>query len=116
MGTKATNDNDGGRFTMHEAWAQMSRNGYFAKIGRQSLSYDDGRILSESSWTPTGIWHDAVKLGFENRANTLHLALAYNQSREKTNEGSYYEPVGQPYQNMQTLWYQYRVDALKKSQ
>lgn len=107
-GQKRQNDNDGGRFTMHEAWAQLSRNGYFAKIGRQSLSYDDGRILSESGWTPTGIWHDAVKLGYENRANTLHLSFAYNQSREKTNEGTYYEPVGQPYQNMQTLWYQYR--------
>lgn len=110
-GQKRQNDNDGARFTMHEAWAQMSRNGYFAKIGRQSLSYDDGRILSESSWTPTGIWHDAVKFGFENQFNTLHVALAYNQSREKTNEGSFYEPVGQPYQNMQTLWYQHRTSS-----
>lgn len=107
-GQKRQNDNDGGRFTMHEAWAQMRHNGFFAKIGRQSLSYDDGRILSESNWTPTGIWHDAVKLGYENPQHTLHLSFAYNQSREKTNEGTFYEPVGQPYQNMQTLWYQYR--------
>ena len=107
-GQKRQNDNDGGRFTMHEAWAQMRHDGFFAKIGRQSLSYDDGRILSESSWTPTGIWHDALKVGYENPFNTLHLAFAYNQSREKTNEGTYYEAVGQPYQNMQTLWYQYR--------
>ncbi|WP_298646863.1 alginate export family protein [uncultured Proteiniphilum sp.] len=107
-GQKRQNDNDGSRFTMHEAWAQMIHNGFFAKIGRQSLSYDDGRILSESSWTPTGIWHDALKVGYENAMNTLHLAFAYNQSGEKTNEGTFYEPVGQPYQNMQTLWYQYR--------
>ncbi len=107
-GQKRQNDNEGSRFTMHEAWAQLSKNGYFAKIGRQSLSYDDGRILSESSWTPTGIWHDAVKLGYENSKNKLHLIVAYNQSSEKTNEGAYYLPVGQPYQNMQTLWYQYR--------
>lgn len=107
-GQKRQNDNDGARTTMHEAWAQMRHDGFFAKIGRQSLSYDDGRILSESSWTPTGIWHDAVKLGYENPMNTIHLALAYNQSREKTNEGTFYEPVGQPYQNMQMAWYQYR--------
>ncbi len=106
-GQKKQQDNDGGRFTMHEAWAQMKHNGLFAKIGRQSLSYDDGRILSESSWTPTGIWHDALKLGYENDLNTLHLIFAYNQSREKTNEGTYYEALGQPYQNMQTLWYQF---------
>lgn len=107
-GQKRQNDNDGVRTTMHEAWAQMRHDGFFAKIGRQSLSYDDGRILSESSWTPTGIWHDAVKVGYENPMNTLHLAFAYNQSREKTNEGTFYDPVGQPYQNMQMAWYQYR--------
>ena len=107
-GQKRQNDNEGSRFTMHEAWAQMKRNGYFAKIGRQSLNYDDGRILSESNWTPTGIWHDALKLGYENPKNTLHLVLAYNQSAEITNQGNYYIPVGQPYQNMQTVWYQYR--------
>lgn len=38
-----------------EAWAQMRHDGFFTKIGRQPLSYDDGRILSESSWTPTGM-------------------------------------------------------------
>ena len=107
-GQKRQNDNDGARTTMHEAWAQMRHDGFFAKIGRQSLNYDDGRILSESSWTSTGIWHDAVKLGYENPMNTLHLAFAYNQSREKTNEGTFYEVVGQPYQNMQMAWYQYR--------
>lgn len=106
-GQKKQNDNEGGRFTMHEAWAELRHNGLFAKIGRQSLNYDDGRILSESSWTPTGIWHDAVKLGYDNDLHTMHLILAYNQSGEKTNAGTFYEPVGQPYQNMQTLWYQY---------
>jgi len=110
-GQKPQNDNDGRYFTMHEAWAQMSKNGYFAKIGRQSLSYDDGRILSESSWTPTGIWHDAVKLGYEDVQNTLHLILAYNQSRVITNQGTYYEAIGQPYQNMQAAWYQYRASS-----
>lgn len=110
-GQKGQNDKDGSRFTMHEAWAQLSHNGFFAKIGRQSLNYDDGRILSISNWTPTGIWHDALKLGYESPQNTLHLILAYNQSREVTNEGSYYEAIGQPYQNMQTVWYQHRTPS-----
>lgn len=109
-GQKVQNDNEGNRFTLNEAWAQIKYNEFFAKIGRQSLNYDDGRILSVSNWTPTGIWHDALKLGFENKLNTFHLILAYNQSRELTNSGTYYFPVGQPYQNMQTIWYQYHND------
>lgn len=107
-GQKPQNDADGRYFTMNEAWAQISRNGFFARVGRQSLNYDDGRILSVSNWTPTGIWHDALKLGYENKNNTFHLMLAYNQSRMKTNEGTHYIPIGQPYQNLQGAWYQYR--------
>ena len=107
-GQKTQNDNEGERFTLNEAWAQVKHNDFFARIGRQPLNYDDGRILSVSNWTPTGIWHDALKVGFENKFNTLHLILAYNQSRILTNSGNYYDAIGQPYQNMQTLWYQYR--------
>ncbi|MBF6596894.1 MAG: alginate export family protein [Fermentimonas sp.] len=106
-GQKPQNDNEGNRFTLNEAWAQITHNEFFVKVGRQSLNYDDGRILSVSNWTPTGIWHDALKLGYENELNTLHLILAYNQSREVTNSGTFYFPIGQPYQNMQTIWYQY---------
>lgn len=107
-GQKKQNDNDGGRFTMNEAWGQLTYNNFFAKVGRQSLNYDDGRILSVSNWTPTGIWHDALKLGYEDNINTLHFILAYNQSRELTNQGTFYEATGQPYQNMQTVWYQFQ--------
>ena len=110
-GQKRQNDNDGSRFTMNEAWGQLSYNNFFTRIGRQSLNYDDGRILSVSNWTPTGIWHDALKLGYEDNLNTLHLILAYNQSRELTNAGTFYEATGQPYQNMQTLWYQFHNNS-----
>lgn len=106
-GQKLQNDNDGSRFTLNEAWGQLTHNNFFARVGRQSLNYDDGRILSISNWTPTGIWHDAIKLGYEDNLNTLHFILAYNQSRELTNAGTFYEATGQPYQNMQTLWYQF---------
>lgn len=106
-GQKMQNDNDGSRFILNEAWGQLTHNNFFARVGRQSLNYDDGRILSISNWTPTGIWHDAIKLGYEDNLNTLHFILAYNQSRELTNAGTFYEATGQPYQNMQTLWYQF---------
>ena len=95
-GQKMQNDNDGSRFTLNEAWGQLTHNNFFARVGRQSLNYDDGRILSVSNWTPTGIWHDAIKLGYEDNLNTLHFILAYNQSRELTNAGTFYEATGRP--------------------
>lgn len=97
-----------GRFMLNEAWANLDMGGgFFAKIGRQSLVYDDDRILGSLDWNVSGRYHDALKLGYEDASNKLHLILAYNQNREKPFGGTYYETGGQPYKNMQTAWYQY---------
>jgi hypothetical protein len=45
-------------------------------------------------------------MGYSKDLNTLHLILAYNQSDEKINGGNFYSG-GQPYKNMQTLWYHF---------
>lgn len=93
---------------IHEAWAQLnSQNGFFVKIGRQTLVYDDERLLGALDWNTAGRSHDVLKTGFENKSHKIHLALAYNQNAEHINGGSYYNSTGQPYKTMQTLWYQY---------
>lgn len=98
-----------GRFIMNEAWAKLeSKNGLFAQIGRQTLSYDDERILGGLDWNVAGRYHDALKLGYQNNQNQLHLILAFNQNKEKYT-GTYYNTGGQPYKNMQTLWYHYKA-------
>lgn len=104
-GSKKMTDN-AGNFTMNEAWGQITKNGFFAKLGRQSLHYDDGIILSVSEWNQAGKWHDALKAGYQNEQHQIHLILAYNQSSEKTNAGTFYKG-GYPYKNMQTAWYHY---------
>jgi len=97
-----------GRFMLNEAWANFSpANGFFIKFGRQSLAYDDERILGGLDWNVSGRFHDALKMGYENPKNKLHLVLAFNQNSEKQFGGTYYAPGGQPYKKMQTLWYQY---------
>jgi hypothetical protein len=97
-----------GRFMLNEAWANITPGGgFFFKLGRQSLAYDDERILGASDWHVSGRYHDALKLGFENVQNKLHVILAFNQNSEKQFGGTYYAPGGQPYKTMQTLWYQY---------
>lgn len=97
-----------GRFILNEAWAQLDFGyGLFAKLGRQSLIYDDERILGGLDWNIAGRYHDALKLGYENKKNKLHLILAFNQNTETIIDGTYYAPGAQPYKNMQTLWYQH---------
>ena len=55
----------GGSFNLREAWAKGDIKGFFAKLGRQSLSYDDERVIGLDEWSMTGVYHDALKLGYE---------------------------------------------------
>lgn len=97
-----------GDFILNEAWAKLNfNNGFFAQLGRQALSYDDERILGGLDWNVAGRYHDLLKLGYANDLNAIHLSLAFNSNNETVKGGNYYAPGGQPYKNMQTLWYHY---------
>ncbi len=79
-------------------------------MGRQTLSYDDERILGGLDWNVAGRYHDALKLGYESKVHRLHLILAFNQNDEKVLGGTYYKAGGQPYKNMQSAWYRYQAE------
>ena len=97
--------------SIYEAWAKLSTTGgLFAKFGRQSLVYDDERLLGALDWNVNGRSHDAIKLGFENKEHKLHAVLAFNQNEEKRIGGTYYI-AAQPYKTMQTLWYQFNGNS-----
>ncbi|MDR1762791.1 MAG: alginate export family protein [Dysgonamonadaceae bacterium] len=97
-----------GRMMLNEAWANLAfGKGFFLKLGRQTLSYDDDRILGSLDWNVSGRSHDAAKLGYESKTDKLHLIMAFNQNSEKVIGGDYYASGGQPYKQMQTLWYQH---------
>lgn len=97
-----------GSASINEAWAKLKfGEGWFAQIGRQQLAYDDERILGGLDWHVSGNWHDALRLGYENQQNKLHLILAFNQA-SANNRGNFYDgPM--PYKAMQTLWYHYQA-------
>ena len=98
-----------GSFNLYEAWIQLtSRKGFFAKIGRQVLSYDDERIIGSNDWAMTALSHDLVKFGYESKQHKVHLMLAYNQNSESVNGGTEYRNGDKPYKTMQNLWYHYR--------
>ena len=92
---------------MNEAWGQLRfGENFFAKLGRQILSYDDERLFGDLDWNVAGRSHDALKLGYENDRHKLHLILGFNQNGERL-LGTKYANPGQPYKHMQTLWYRY---------
>lgn len=98
-----------GRTTMNEAWAKLQLdNAWFIKIGRQQLSYDNERILGSNDWDINGNWHDALKVGYENGDNKVHVFAAMNRSH--VNRGDYYQG-GMPYKSMQGVWYQHEWQA-----
>ncbi len=92
--------------SVHEAWANMTfKEHFFVKLGRQIISYDDQRVLGALEWHVAGRHHDALKLGYEDEKNKLHLILAYNQNKENVHGNFYDSDMGQPYKTIQTLWY-----------
>ena len=99
-----------GTLSVYEAWLQIrSGNGFFARLGRQNLSYDDQRIFGSDDWAMTGRSHDVLKLGYEGHGHSVHLIGAWNQNPENMNGNSFYTGGLQPYKAMQALWYHYDV-------
>lgn len=98
-----------GRFILNEAWAAFDFNDYwFIQLGRQSLVYDDERILGGLDWNVAGRYHDALKIGFSKNSHQFHGIFAFNQNDENVIGGTFYDSSKTKlYKTMQTLWYHY---------
>lgn len=96
-----------GNMGVEEAWFTLKKGGFFARLGRQKLSYDDQRIIGDDDWAMAPKTHDVLKTGFEGGRHKVHLLLAFNQNNENLDGGTYYVSGGQAYKTMQTLWYHY---------
>lgn len=103
---------DDGAIGVYEAWTQYKTNvGFFVKLGRQNLSYDDQRIFGSDSWSMTGMSHDVLKAGYEGHGHKVHLFGAYNQNAANMDGGSYYAGGYQSYKALEALWYHYDLQA-----
>ena len=105
--------NTAGNITLHEAWARMNfGKGFFAQAGRQELSYDDERLLGAHDWAASGRAHDALRLGWENERNRLHVIVSFNQTGEIVDDilSGKSNTNMRLYKNMQTLWYRFGRD------
>ena len=99
---------EGGLLNVYEAWVQMtSAKGFFFRLGRQNLSYDDQRVFGSDDWAMTARSHDALKFGYEGSGHKLHLFASYNQNASNMSGGTYFTGGLQLYKAMEALWYHY---------
>lgn len=102
---------EGSDLSLYDAWVQMQLPiGFFAKVGRQALAYDDERIFGSDDWSMTGMSHDGLKLGFERWGHKVHLFGAYNQDVDNIDQGGTRFSGGiQPYKSLGSVWYHYDI-------
>ena len=73
-------DDENNSFAVFEAWANINLgSGFSTKLGRQTLDYDDQRILGSVGWTQQGRNHDAALLKYGKDKFHMDLGLAYSQ-------------------------------------
>ena len=88
-------DDENNSFAVFEAWADINLgNGFFTKLGRQTLDYDDQRILGSVGWTQQGRNHDAAILKYAKEKFQMDLGLAYSQDYDNP---SGFQSVGTAY-------------------
>lgn len=72
-----------------------------AKLGRQTIAYDDHRIFGTLDWAMQARRHDAAVLKFRDSTWSVDAGFAYNQMRESQSSIPY---VLNNYQSFQYLW------------
>jgi len=86
-----------------EAWAEMVLyRGGSLKVGRQTLTYDDKRLFSASTWSNTGTSHDMALFKYCVNDFQGHIGLAYNNNAIISSE-TYYTPKSN-YRYMGFVW------------
>ncbi|MBU3821631.1 alginate export family protein [Flavobacteriaceae bacterium XHP0103] len=97
-------------FAIFEAWAEINLgSGFSTKLGRQTIDYDDQRIMGSVGWAQQARNHDAALLKYTKNKFMLDLALAFNQDYSNptgfVNTGTNYATTGFfSYKTMQYLY------------
>src|SRR5690625_7194136 len=55
---------------------------FSVRLGRQTLVYDDHRILGDVEWTQQARSHDVALIKFHKNDFSGHIGVAYNQDEE----------------------------------
>lgn len=102
-------------FAAFEAWAEYSLDEKWStKVGRQSLSYDNQRIIGGLDWANQGRSFDAALLKFKGKDSQLDLGFALNADSEgKTAPTTPF--ATDSFKDMQYAWYHTNIQKLSVS-
>jgi hypothetical protein len=84
------NKTNSSKIEIYEAWFEyLIASGFSTQIGRQTLKYDDQRLLSVKNWSNTGIAHDVWLFKYNSPFIQAHTGFAYNNSKDTLFNVSY---------------------------
>lgn len=85
-------------FSIFEAWASLELgSGFSTKIGRQTIDYDDQRIMGSVDWAQEARHHDAALISYKKEKFMMNIGLAFNQDFDNA---SGFQSVGTAYNTM----------------
>ncbi|APU09479.1 alginate export family protein [Cellulophaga lytica] len=108
-------------FAVFEAWGELNLGeGFSTKIGRQTIDYDDQRILGSVGWAQQARNHDAALLKYKKDKFLLDVGLAFNQDKANlsgfSSVGTAYSTTGFfSYKTMQYLYLKQKWDGFSGS-
>jgi hypothetical protein len=100
---------------LNEAWAKMKLgSGFAVKFGRQSLIYDNQRLMSNNAgWNQVSRKHEALKFTYRKDGWELDFATAYNQT-DNLLSGTYYDQMN-AYKTLNVFWISKKAGDFKLS-
>ncbi|WBU90118.1 alginate export family protein [Cellulophaga omnivescoria] len=108
-------------FAVFEAWGELNLGkGFTTKIGRQTIDYDDQRILGSVGWAQQARNHDAALLKYKKDNFLLDVGLTFNQDKANlsgfSSVGTEYSTTGFfSYKTMQYLYAKQSWDTFSGS-
>lgn len=98
--TSSVKDQNG--IALFESWAAYEfYENWTAKLGRQTLVYDNQRIFGGIDWAQQGQSHDALLVSHKKDSYQLDLGGALNNNQDGLYEAAYFTN----YKNMQFAWF-----------
>lgn len=96
---------DNPSFALHEAWVKFNlAQNVSLKLGRQTIGYENNRIISAANWSQSSKKHDAVVFNFNCKGWNIDFTNAFNQASEK-NFGTDYSNGQDNYKYLSMLWF-----------